>query len=51
RFNPGPDGYELKSDEYWLSATNHPHSLDSRYLGPVKGSNILYEATPVWLKQ
>ena len=43
-----PDGtYTVTHDEVWLFSTYSERSLDSRYFGPVKTSNIIGKAVPV----
>ena len=39
----------LKEDEFFLAMTDVPTSLDSRYFGPVNGSDILGRVRPIVL--
>lgn len=41
------DRYVLADDEYFLAGTN-PLSYDSRYYGPVKASQFVARARPLW---
>ncbi len=41
----------LRPGELFLLSTTNPASFDSRYFGPVRASNVLGIAHPVWLEQ
>ena len=39
--------YHVLPGQYWLFATSHPNSFDSRYFGPVEESSIVASLVPV----
>lgn len=39
--------HTLRPDEYWVMSNYNPNSLDSRYVGPVSGSQIKQCAKPI----
>lgn len=41
--------YTLKQDELWVQSTYHPHSVDSRYFGPIHRRDVLSTTVPFFL--
>ena len=39
--------HTLRSNEYWVMSNYNPNSLDSRYIGPVSGSQIKQRVKPI----
>lgn len=48
--NPDTGTFRLSPDEIWLHSPYHPRSLDSRYLGRIKASDVREKIKPVWTR-
>jgi conjugative transfer signal peptidase TraF len=46
---PWKDCRKLGRDEYFLLSQSSDASFDSRYFGPVKASQVIGEAIPLWM--